>query len=150
MGSVSDHRTILIESGPTAGATRMAPKQSWRRSGLICPKQSVQTPIRSVDAFRRPRNWQVVYTYLLAEVGIQTMKMVNLEELAAEKIHIFAFFDECIKLRGATGSPMRPVAMPLAVWRLCIEARNFRESWRVIRWVCLRYVLARSRFDIRL
>jgi kynurenine formamidase len=41
------------------------------------------------------------------------MEIVNLEELAAEKIHIFAFFGACIKLRGATGSPMRPVAMPL-------------------------------------
>ena len=33
-------RTILIASGPTAGATRMAPKRLWRRFGLICPKQS--------------------------------------------------------------------------------------------------------------
>lgn len=60
-----------------------------------------------------PENWQVVHTYLLAEAGIPIMEIVNLEELAAEKIHIFAFFGACIKLRGATGSPMRPVAMPL-------------------------------------
>ena len=34
-------------------------------------------------------------------------------ELAAAKIHEYAFFGACLKLRGATGAPMRPVAMPL-------------------------------------
>ena len=60
-----------------------------------------------------PENWQVVHTYLLAEAGIPMMEIVNLEELADEKIYEYAFFGACIKLRGATGSPMRPVAMPL-------------------------------------
>jgi TPP-dependent 2-oxoacid decarboxylase len=30
-----------------------------------------------------------------------------------EKAFEFAFFGACIRLRGATGAPMRPVAMPL-------------------------------------
>jgi kynurenine formamidase len=60
-----------------------------------------------------PENWQVVHTYLLAEAGVPIMEIVDLEELAAERIYEYAFFGACIKLRGATGSPMRPVAMPL-------------------------------------
>jgi kynurenine formamidase len=60
-----------------------------------------------------PENWQVVHTYLLAEAGIPMMEIVDLEELAAEKVYEYAFLGACIKLRGATGSPMRPVAMPL-------------------------------------
>jgi len=60
-----------------------------------------------------PENWQVVHTYLLAEAGIPMMEIVDLEELAAERVYEYAFFGACIKLRGATGSPMRPVAMPL-------------------------------------
>jgi kynurenine formamidase len=60
-----------------------------------------------------PENWQVVHTYLLAEAGIPIMEIVNLEEVASEKVYTFVFFGACIKLRGATGSPMRPVAMPL-------------------------------------
>jgi kynurenine formamidase len=60
-----------------------------------------------------PGNWQVVHTYLLAEAGIPIMEIVNLEELAGEKIYEYAFFGACIRLRGATGAPMRPVAMPL-------------------------------------
>lgn len=60
-----------------------------------------------------PENWQVVHTYLLAEAGVPIMEMVNLEDLAKEQIFEFAFFGACIKFRGATGAPMRPVAMPL-------------------------------------
>jgi kynurenine formamidase len=44
---------------------------------------------------------------------IPIMEIVNLEELAAEKIYEYVFFGACIKLRGATGAPMRPVAMPI-------------------------------------
>ncbi|MDQ0394382.1 cyclase family protein [Labrys monachus] len=60
-----------------------------------------------------PLNFFPVHTYLLAEAGIPILEMANLEELAAEGVHEFAFFGACIKLRGATGAPMRPVAMPL-------------------------------------
>jgi len=54
-----------------------------------------------------------VHTYLLAEAGIPILEIANLQELAADKVHEFAFFGACLKLRGATGAPMRPVAMPL-------------------------------------
>lgn len=60
-----------------------------------------------------PENFFPVHTYLLAEAGIPILEMANLDELAGEKIYEFAFFGACIKLRGATGAPMRPVAMPL-------------------------------------
>jgi len=60
-----------------------------------------------------PVNFFPVHTYLLAEAGIPILEMAYLEELAAEGVHEFAFFGACIKLRGATGAPMRPVAMPL-------------------------------------
>lgn len=60
-----------------------------------------------------PENWQVVHTFLLAEAGVPMIEVGNFEELAQEKVHEFAFFGACIKLRGATGSPMRPVALPI-------------------------------------
>ena len=60
-----------------------------------------------------PENWMVVHSYLLAEAGIPIVEVVNLEEIAAEKLWEFAFLGACIRLRGATGAPMRPVAMPL-------------------------------------
>jgi kynurenine formamidase len=60
-----------------------------------------------------PDNWQVVHTYLLAEAGIPMMEVVNVEELVAEGVHEFVFLGACLRLRGATGSPMRPFAIPL-------------------------------------
>jgi kynurenine formamidase len=59
-----------------------------------------------------PNNWHPVHAYLLAEAGIPIMEIVNLEELSAERLYEFMFFGACIKLRGATGSPIRPIVMP--------------------------------------
>lgn len=58
-------------------------------------------------------NWQVVHTYLLGEAGVPIMEVVDCEGLAAEGLHEFAFIGACMKVRGATGAPMRPLAMPL-------------------------------------
>ena len=60
-----------------------------------------------------PGNYLPVHCYMLAEAGVPIMEMAQLDELAAERVYEFAFIGACIKLRGATGSPMRPVAMPL-------------------------------------
>ena len=59
-----------------------------------------------------PENWQVVHTYLLAEAGVPIME-TSTSRSWQERIYEFVFFGACIKLRGATGAPMRPVAMPL-------------------------------------
>ncbi len=42
------------------------------------------------------------------------IEVMMLEELAGEKICEFAFFGAPLRLRGSTGSPMRPVAIPFA------------------------------------
>lgn len=58
-------------------------------------------------------NWSPVHAFLLAEAGVPIMEIVDTEELAGEGVREFAFFGACIKIRGATGSPIRPVAFPL-------------------------------------
>jgi kynurenine formamidase len=60
-----------------------------------------------------PGNYLPVHCYLLAEAGVPIMEMAQLDELSAESVFEFAFIGASIKLAGATGSPMRPVAMPL-------------------------------------
>lgn len=69
----------------------------------------------SFEAFppERPDNWVPVHTYLLAERGVMFMELVNLEELSADRIYEFAFIGASLKLRGASGAPMRPLAIPL-------------------------------------
>lgn len=58
-------------------------------------------------------NWQVVHTYLLAEAGVPIMEVVDCEALSGERLYEFAFIGASMKIRGATGAPMRPLAMPL-------------------------------------
>jgi len=60
-----------------------------------------------------PENATPVHTYLLAEAGVPIMEVLNLEELAADSIYEFAFVGACLRLSGATGSPIRPIAFPL-------------------------------------
>ena len=69
----------------------------------------------SLEAFppEREDNWVPVHTYLLAEKGVMFIEQMNLEELAKDNIYEFAFVSASLKLRGARGSPMRPIAIPI-------------------------------------
>lgn len=58
-------------------------------------------------------NYVPVHTYLLAQQGAFILELVNLEELAADRIYEFAFIGASLKLKGADGSPMRPIAFPI-------------------------------------
>ncbi len=69
----------------------------------------------SFEAFppEREDNWVPVHTYLLAEKGVMFLEQMFLEELSREKVYEFAFIAASLKLKGASGSPMRPIAIPL-------------------------------------
>lgn len=58
-------------------------------------------------------NWIPVHTWLLAERGVPIMEVVDLEALARDRVYEFAFVAASLKLRGASGSPLRPLAFPL-------------------------------------
>lgn len=69
----------------------------------------------SLESFpvETPENWVPVHTYLEAEQGVAIMEVVNLEELSKDRVYEFAFVGASLKLRGASGAPMRPLALPL-------------------------------------
>ena len=48
---------------------------------------------------------------LLVRAGIPIIENLNLEELAAAKVYEFGFVCLPLKMRGATGSPVRPIAL---------------------------------------
>jgi kynurenine formamidase len=48
---------------------------------------------------------------LLVRAGIPIIENLNLEELAAAKLHEFLFVCLPLKMRGVTGSPVRPIAI---------------------------------------
>lgn len=69
----------------------------------------------SLEAFpsEREDNWVPVHTWLLAERGVVFIEQMFLEELSSDRVYEFAFIGASLKLRGASGAPMRPIAIPL-------------------------------------
>jgi kynurenine formamidase len=51
------------------------------------------------------------HAYLLPQKGVYIMENLNLEELAHDRRWEFAFIGAPLKFQGATGSPLRPLAM---------------------------------------
>jgi kynurenine formamidase len=58
-----------------------------------------------------PANPQPVHTHLLIEQGIYIMESLDLEDLARDGVHEFLFVALPLKIRGATGSMIDPVAV---------------------------------------
>lgn len=52
-----------------------------------------------------------VHVHLLVESGIHIVECLNLEQLAAERRYTFLFVATPLKIRGGTGSPIRPLAI---------------------------------------
>ncbi|MEN3346895.1 MAG: hypothetical protein V7632_530 [Bradyrhizobium sp.] len=102
-----DHATYLPE--PPGLTHEGAEFLAQDGAAMIGADNHTLEQIPSADA----GNWQVVHTYLLTEAGVPILEMANLEDLAADGVFEFVFFGACIRLRGATGAPMRPVAIPI-------------------------------------
>lgn len=52
-----------------------------------------------------------VHVHLLVESGIHIVECLNLEQLAAERCYEFLFVAAPLRIRGGTGSPIRPLAI---------------------------------------
>jgi kynurenine formamidase len=52
-----------------------------------------------------------VHRHLLVEEGIYIMESLQLERAAADHVRDFTFFAVPLRLKGATGSPLRPLAL---------------------------------------
>jgi kynurenine formamidase len=52
-----------------------------------------------------------VHVHLLVESGIHIIEALNLDELARDRIYEFVFVAAPLKIRGGTGSPIRPLAL---------------------------------------
>jgi len=58
-------------------------------------------------------NWLPGHCHFLVDHGVPQMECMYLEELAEDGVYEFGFIGAPIRLRGATGSPIRPLAFPL-------------------------------------
>lgn len=59
---------------------------------------------------KAPSSEMPVHVHLLVKSGIHIIEVLNLEELARDRVYEFRFVAAPLKLRGATGAPVRPLA----------------------------------------
>lgn len=62
---------------------------------------------------RIPIKGKAVHSYVFAERGVALLENVWLEDLARDEVFEFVLIAAPIKVRGATGSSIRPLAIPL-------------------------------------
>lgn len=87
------------------GATVLA------EAGAVIVGSDCMAPEQSPSAI--PDNFCPVHSYLLATCGVMLAENVWLEDLSAAGVYEFAFSAAPLKLTGATGAPVRPVAYAL-------------------------------------
>lgn len=68
-----------------------------------------------VESFpsKDPENFVPVHTYLQAEKGVSLLEAVWLEDLSRDRVYEFLFIAVPLKIRNATASPLRPIAIPI-------------------------------------
>ena len=67
--------------------------------------------IEPAPAFERAPGLMEVHVHLIVESGIHIIECLNLEELARDGVKEFTFVALPLKIRGGTGSPIRPLAL---------------------------------------
>ena len=64
---------------------------------------------------KSPSSAMPVHVHLLVESGIHIIEVLNLERLASDGVSEFLFAGAPMKIQGATGAPIRPLAFPVSV-----------------------------------
>jgi kynurenine formamidase len=82
------------------------------RCGVIATGSDTETyEVQPAPEPGHPANPQPVHTYLLIERGIYLMESLDLEKLSADDVHEFLFIALPLKITGATGSMIDPLAV---------------------------------------
>jgi kynurenine formamidase len=99
---MASHRT----PGPDVSAA------AWlAERGVVATGSDTETfEVQPAPELGQPANPQPVHTHLLIERGIYLMESLDLEQLAADRVYQFCFVALPLKIRGATGSMIDPVA----------------------------------------
>lgn len=95
----------------TAGPDRSAAEWLLSRGVVAVGSDTETFEVQPAPDRGEPPNPQPVHTLLLIENAIYIFESIYLEELAREQIYEFLFVALPIKIRGATGSMLDPVAI---------------------------------------
>jgi len=101
-----DAPQYLHAAGVSAGGSRWLADQGVRAVGADNMAWDVIGPVDPELGVTLPG-----HLLLLVRAGIPIIENLNLEELAAARTYQFAFICLPLKMRGATGSPVRPIAL---------------------------------------
>jgi kynurenine formamidase len=96
----------------TPGIGLAAAKYLCEEVGVMC--LGTDAISIDVDPHETAETFVPVHSYLFATVGTPVIEVMNLEELSSAEVFELAFIGMPIKLRGATGSPIRPIGMALS------------------------------------
>jgi len=116
---------VLVRTGWPVGRYEIDGAYAGRETGVPGPDISAARwlsarGIRATGADTIAYEWLApsaghtllpVHTHLLYEAGIHILEVLDLEALADARVHEFLFVAIPLKLVGATGSPIRPLAL---------------------------------------
>ena len=94
----------------TPGLTRESSGRLADLGAILVGADNIST---DVWPSKEEPNYIPVHSSMLTERGVPIMQNVYLEELAADGIDTFVWIGAPLKLRGADGGPMRPIALPI-------------------------------------
>lgn len=95
----------------TAGPDISAARWLLERGVVAAGSDTESFEVQPAPDPGRPANPQPVHTLLLIENAIYLFESIWLEEIARERVHEFLFIALPVKVRGATGSMLDPVAV---------------------------------------
>jgi kynurenine formamidase len=90
------------EPGPDASAAEWLAERKVRASG---------SDTIAYEARARGTSALGAHVVLIVRHGIHILEIVNCEELARDRVYTFLFVATPLKIQGATGSPVRPIAI---------------------------------------
>jgi kynurenine formamidase len=90
--------------GPGVDAARWLVAQGVRLTGTDTATYEVRPPIHGSEIFP-------VHMLLIADHGVYLVENANLEELGAANAHLFGLVVPPLRIRGASGSPLRMLAL---------------------------------------
>lgn len=96
-----------VTAGPDISAARWLLER-----GVVATGSDTETfEVQPAPDPGHPANPQPVHTLLLIENAIYLFESIYLEDIARERVHEFLFIALPVKVRGATGSMLDPVAV---------------------------------------
>jgi kynurenine formamidase len=119
-GDVVLTRTGLMTLWPDVNKYRLADQAGLSLEAAQWLVEKQQAMLLGADNFgvenfpsKDPENFVPVHTYLQAEKGVSLLEALWLEDLAKDRVYEFLFIATPLKMRGATASPIRPIAIPV-------------------------------------